>query len=133
MFGGGLASLCLFAHLLGGRWGHGRRTLGAKVKIGKPWGWSAWAHPAPTARASRIQQPLSAPPALTPRVCVLRPGRCFRAVNAASPISCLKMWMALGQTERPIWEAHGVHTSFPVITLSVLTVPPTFPDTGAVV
>ena len=122
--GGGAWLHCACLHVvLGGRWGHCRRTPGARVKTGKLLGWSARAHPAPIARASRIQQPLSAPPALTPRVCVLRPGCCFRAVNAASPISCLRMWTALGQTDRPFREAHGVHTSFPVITLSVLTVP----------
>lgn len=124
VFGGGLALLCLFARCAGREVGSRPENPGTKVKTGKPWAGGARAHPAPTARASRIQQPLSAPPALTPRVSVLRSGCCFRAVNAALPISCLRMWMALGQTVHPIREARGVHTSFPVITLSILTVPP---------
>lgn len=126
VFGGRLASLCLFAPCAGRELGSRLENPGAKVKAGKPQAGSARDHPAPTARASRIQQPLSAPPAL-------RSGCCFRAVNAALPISCVRMWTALGQTEHPIREANGVHTSFLVITLSVLTIPPPFPDTGAAV
>lgn len=125
VFGGRLASLCPIAPCARREVGSRLENPGAKVKAGKPRAGSARAHPAPTARASRIQQPFSAPPAL-------RSGCCLRAVNAALPISCVRMWMALGQTEHPIQEASGVHTSFPVITLSVLTIPP-FPDTGAVV
>lgn len=117
VFGGRLASLCLFAPCAGRELGSRLENPGAKVKAGKPQAGSARDHPAPTARASRIQQPLSAPPAL-------RSGCCFRAVNAALPISCVRMWTALGQTEHPIREANGVHTSFLVITLSVLTIPP---------
>lgn len=67
-----------------------------------------------------MQQPLSAPPALTPTVC---PEAGTLLQGSASPVSCLRMWTALGQTESPIREAHGVHTSFPVITRSVLTLP----------
>ena len=58
--------LALLHLRLEGSWGSHPGSLGVKVNAGRPQGWFALAHPHPIDRASRIWQPLAAPPPLTP-------------------------------------------------------------------